>query len=210
MRLRSFRQQPPYPAGQYALRYRDPFNFEDHTVSLCQFLPSPVSLDFTHDFLTSEDGRLSTLESGTRMSRLLKPFFDSNVLTTLRFTGCTFPLGLLKSTPNLIHLSLFKVENCPSLSPEDASAPTLNLPFRLKSACFSNSFSAASHIISINAQVFSELEVLALFPAAPLNDDCPWPFVQLLSLVSRTLKDLRIRKSGMERKRCVSVLIPMD
>lgn len=172
--------------------------------ALCQFLPPPASVALTHDFLTPEDGYLSTEDGATRMSRLLAPFFDSTVLTTLTFTGNTFPLGLLASTPNLIHLKLFRVDTCELPLPKVTSSSVPSLPFRLKSAQFSRSFDAVSCITSTNAQVFSELEVLTLFPFTPA--DWRRDFVQLLSLASGSLKELHIQEGGLERMSCPSTL----
>jgi len=78
-----------------------------------------------------------------------------------------------------------------------AQLSDLSLPFRLKSILLSRSFRAGSTLISTNAQIFSELKVLRLFPGVPQARRRT--FVKLLSVASGTLKDLYIRKSGLER-----------
>jgi len=182
--------------GPYRAYQHPKYDRRRDFLALCQFLPAPIELTLRHDHLSDDDGRPTTGNPHpTEMAILLAPFCSSTVLTTFKFSGDSFPFGLLMSAPNLRHLTLHDVELSTLPRLEDGS--TAKLPFRLKTAHFSRAHQPLFDLTSTNIQIFSELQSLKVTPSITIEDSIP--IFDILSTSNGTLKEVILPHRGIGR-----------
>jgi len=95
------------------------------------------------------------------LGQIITSFCHSPALTAFTFSGVTFPLDILKATPNLKDISFTNIAECIIPHSSNHTSPLHSLPFRLRRASFCAAECVYESLIEFE-DIFSQLEELTV------------------------------------------------